>query len=175
MTGCSSTVEGTGDKGYISGDGRMTLLDTAERDGPVELTGEDLQGNAISLAELRGGAVVVNVWWSLCGPCRVEMPDLVESSKELPSVEFLGINIRDNDVQKARLFNEQFEVPYPSIFSPDGQALLAFSGTLSPRTIPSTVVLDAEGRIAASVIGPIPSQRSFVQLVQDIAAEDSNG
>lgn len=103
------------------------------------------------------------------------MPDLVAASEELKDVEFLGINIRDHDVQRARLFNEQFEVPYPSIFSPDGQALLAFSGTLSPRTIPSTVVLDEQGRIAATVIGPIPSQRTFIQLVRDIAAEDPNG
>lgn len=175
LTGCSSTEDGTGDKGYISGDGQITLVDPADREEPIELTGEDLDGDPISLTDLRGGTVVVNVWWSLCGPCRVEMPDLVDASKELSDVEFLGINIRDTDVQKARLFNEQFEVPYPSIFSPEGQALLSFSGTLSPRTIPSTVVLDEQGRIAATVIGPIPSTTTFVDLVRDIAAEGSNG
>ena len=116
--------------------------------------------------------VVVNVWWSLCPPCREEMPDLVEASRELAgSAEFVGINIRDNAVESARLFDEQFEVPYPSIFDPTGEALLAFSGTLTPRTIPSTVVLDRRGRIAATVIGPIPSKGTFTDLVREVAGE----
>ena len=113
--------------------------------------------------------VVVNVWWSLCPPCREEMPDLVEASRELAgSAEFVGVNIRDNAVESARLFDEQFEVPWPSVFDPTGEALLAFSGTLSPRTIPSTVVLDSQGRIAATVIGPLPSEQTLVGIVEDV-------
>lgn len=178
--GCSLTDDGTeggtGEKGYISGNGQITLLDPDDREDPVELTGQSLEGESLSLEEFRGKAVVVNVWWSACPPCRDEMPELVEASDELSGeAEFLGINIRDNAVESARLFDEQFEVPYPSIFSPDGQALLAFAGTLSPRTIPSTVVLDGKGRIAAAVIGPIPSGSTFVELVRDVASEDVNG
>lgn len=176
-TGCTSADDGTGDKGYISGNGQIVLLDPADRGQPVELTGEDLHGRSVSLADLRGTPVVVNVWASWCPPCREEMPELVSASEELdPDVQFLGLNIRDNAVESARLFEEQFEVPYPSIFSPDGQELLAFSGSLSPRTIPSTVVLDARGRIAATVIGTIPSAGStFVELVRDVAAEADDG
>ena len=118
----------------------------------------------------------MNVWWSLCPPCREEMPDLVRASRELDGqAAFLGINIRDHAVESARLFDKQFDVPYPSVYSPDGRALLAFSGTLTPRTIPSTVVLDARGRIAATVIGPIPSRSTFVELVRDVAAEADDG
>jgi hypothetical protein len=62
-------------------------------------------------------------------------------------------------------------VPYPSFHDPTGRALLPFAGTLSPRSIPSTVVLDAEGRIAATVIGALPSQQTLVDLVDEVATD----
>jgi hypothetical protein len=59
-------------------------------------------------------------------------------------------------------------VPYPSVYSADGKALLQFQGTLGPRTIPAFVVLDDEGRIAASIIGSLPSTQTLVDLVTDL-------
>jgi thiol-disulfide isomerase/thioredoxin len=171
LAGCTD-VSGTEGKGYISGDGQVTVVDPAAREGPVEMTGEDLAGEPVSLADLRGRPVVVNVWWSLCPPCRTEMPDLVEASEELDGeAHFLGLNVRDNAVEQARLFEERFDVPYPSVYDPTGQALLAFSGLLSPRTIPSTVVLDDEGRVAASVVGPLPSKQTLLDLVAEAAGD----
>ena len=63
-------------------------------------------------------------------------------------------------------------MPYPSVYSPDGKALLPFAGTLTPNSIPSFVVLDRDGRVAASIIGELPSRRTLVDLAQDVAAED---
>jgi thiol-disulfide isomerase/thioredoxin len=171
LAGCTD-VSGTEGKGYISGDGQVTVVDPAAREEPVEMTGEDLTGEPVSLADLRGRPVVVNVWWSLCPPCRTEMPDLVEASEELDGeAYFLGINVRDNAVEQARLFEERFDVPYPSVYDPTGQALLAFSGLLSPRTIPSTVVLDDRGRVAASVVGPLPSKQTLLDLVTEASGD----
>ena len=59
----------------------------------------------------------------------------------------------------------------PSIYSADGSALLPFAGTLTPRSIPSTVVLDAEGRVAASVNGRIPTTQTLVSLVEEVRDE----
>lgn len=166
-------MEGTGDKGYISGDGRIVQVAEADRGDPIELTGESLEGEPLSLADLRGQATVVNVWWSGCAPCRTEMPKLVDAARDTEgTATFVGIDIRDSSPEQAQSFVRHFEVPYPSFFSPDGKALLAFAGTLSPNTIPSTVVLDAEGRIAAAVIGEIPSTLTLTDLVEEVAAED---
>ena len=97
------------------------------------------------------------MWWSECPPCRVEQPDLNEAAAELgDTVVFLGLNIRDSGVEKAQAFVRNYDVPYPSVYAPDGPALLSFAGTLNPRSIPSTVVLDRQGRVAASVQGRIP-------------------
>lgn len=68
---------------------------------------------------------------------------------------FLGINVRDNPAS-AQAFERAFEIPYPSIHPDDaGSAILAFNGALTAAAVPSTVVLDEQGRVAARVIGPV--------------------
>ncbi|WP_239455502.1 TlpA family protein disulfide reductase [Nocardioides gilvus] len=169
LSGCSS-LSGTGDKDYVSGDGTLRRIAVDEREAPIEFAGEDLDGEPLDLADLRGKPVVVNVWWSACPPCRKEMPYLVEASERTSEIaNFVGINIRDGSTSQAKGFVRKFDVPYPSFFSPDGKALLPFSGTLPPNAIPSTVVLDAEGRVAASIIGEVPSTLTLVNLVEDVA------
>ena len=173
LAGCSA-LEGTGDKGYISGDGSVVQYPPEDRGEPVELTGDSLEGRPVDVAQARGRALVVNVWWSGCAPCIREMPMLVDAERELRSeAEFLGINIRDASALDGRLFAESYGVPYPSLYDPTGRALLAFSGAVSPRTIPSTLVLDAQGRVAATIAGEIPSRLTLVELVEEIAAEDA--
>jgi thiol-disulfide isomerase/thioredoxin len=125
----------------------------------------------VSLSDYAGQTVVVNVWGSWCAPCRAEAPDLVDAAAELASedVAFLGINSRDLNEAAARAFVRRFDVPYPSIYDQGGQTLLAFRGTLTANSIPSTVVIDAEGRVAARVLGEV-SKSTLVGLVEDVQA-----
>lgn len=165
--GACTSVEGTGAKGYVTGDGDVRVLDPGERGEPVELSGEDLAGETVDLADLRGTPVVVPVWGAWCGPCRAEAPDVVEAAEQLEGeAEFVGINIRDNE-GAARAFEREYDVPYPSIVD-DGTALLAFPGTLTPQTVPAFVVLDEDGRVAASIIGQLPSTQTLVDLVDEV-------
>ena len=174
LAGCSG-MSGTGDKGYISGEGVPVEVDAPDRGDPVDLTGDDLEGDPVDLADLRGKPVVVNIWASWCPPCIAEQPDLNEAADELgDDVAFVGVNIRDASRDDAAAFVRDLEVAYPSIYSGDGAALFAFAGTLGPRSIPSTVVLDAQGRIAASVQGRVPSVRTLVALVEK-ASEGAAG
>lgn len=171
LTACSDDVGSSGDAGFVSGKGVITRLAVDDRKEPGEVAGETLEGEPISLQDFEGKTVVVNVWGSWCAPCRAEAPDLAAASKELAAddVEFLGINSRDLDRAAAQAFQRRFEVPYPSIYDQQGKTLLAFRGTLSPNAIPSTVVIDAEGRVAASVIGEV-SRSTLVGLVEDVMA-----
>ncbi len=175
LSGCSQ-FEGTGDKAYISGDGQLIRVEPADRDEPVDLTGEGLTGEQLSLPDLRGKVVVVNVWGSWCPPCRAEMPDLVEAHDKIvdklgDQVAFVGVNQRDPSVEQARAFNRTFDVPWDSFYSPDGKALLEFRGRLSPYTIPATLVLDTSGRVAATIVGRVTSASMLVGLVEDTAKE----
>ena len=175
LTGCSD-LESAGDKGFVSAEGRVKQVAATDRGDPVELEGEDLDGSPLSLADLRGKPAVVVVWGSWCTPCRAEAPDVVAAAKELEgTAEFVGINSRDPSPDQARAFARNFELPYPSFYSPDGEAMLAFTGTLPPQAIPSFAVLDDEGRIAAVIPGKLPSKTTLVELTQDVAAESADG
>ena len=100
---------------------------------------------------------------------------LAEAARDLADddVAFLGIDSRDPSRSAAQAFVRTFDVPYPSFYSPDGEALLPFSGTLTPNSIPAFVVLDHEGRVAASIIGKLPSTTTLVEIVEEVAAEDT--
>jgi thiol-disulfide isomerase/thioredoxin len=164
-------LAGTGDTGFVTGDGSVTEVPAADRGDAVLLTGPAVEGADLDLADYRGKPVVVVVWGSWCTPCRAEAPDVVAAAQELGGrAQFVGINIRDPSTDQASSFVRRFEVPYPSYYSPDGRALLAFQGTLTPNSIPSFVVLDGEGRVAASIIGRLPSTTTLVEVVEDVAA-----
>ena len=137
---------------------------------PLALQGTD--GKPVELARFKGKVVLVNVWASWCPPCIKEQPDLNAAAAALRGdVQFLGLNIRDASQDDAAAYVRDLEVPYSSIYSADGSALLPFAGTLTPRSIPSTVVLDAEGRVAASVNGRIPTTQTLVSLVEAVRDE----
>jgi thiol-disulfide isomerase/thioredoxin len=175
LTGCSG-LQPSGDKGFVSADGKVEQVAAADRGDPVTLEGEDLEGNALSVADFRGKPVVVVVWGSWCPPCRAEAPGVVAAAKELGgTAQFVGLNIRDGSVDQAKGFVRTFDVPYPSVYSPDGKAMLAFAGSLPPQAIPSFAVLDDEGRLAAVIPGELPSTTTLVELTEDVAAEGSGG
>lgn len=153
--------------GYQAGDGTMTVLAVEDRTQAPVLEGPLLGGGEFSTADHAGEIMVLNVWGSWCPPCRAEAPELVAAAKELGDrAQFVGINTRDLDAAPAEAFVRAFEVPYPNLFDPDGQLLLGF-GELPPKAIPSTVIIDAEGRVAARVLGEV-DKATLVGLVSDI-------
>jgi thiol-disulfide isomerase/thioredoxin len=169
VTGGCANVGGTGDKGYIDGDGVITVLAAGKRKAPGDVSGETLTGDKVSLASYAGKVVVVNVWGSWCPPCRAEADELAAAARELApqGVVFLGINSRDGSQDNGRAFERTYDVPYPSIYDPSGRNLLAFHGTLTPNSIPSTVVIDRQGRVAASILGAVTSKTTLVDLVEE--------
>lgn len=169
--GCGGGSPTTGDKGYVDGRGLITRLPVAEREKPGQVSGETLEGKKISLEDFAGQVVVINVWGSWCPPCRKEAPLLAAAARQLAGegVVFLGINTRDYSRQQGLAFERRYGVPYPSIYDPSGRNLLSFRGTLNPSAIPSTVIIDRQRRVAASILGAIPSRRTLVDLVEDVA------
>ncbi len=146
------------------------------REDAISLDGEDRAGDPLAVQDFRGKPVVLVVWGSWCAPCRDEAPEVVAAAKELgDDVQFVGINIRDASSAQAQAFTRKFDVDFPSFYSPSGEALLAFPGVLGLRTIPAFAVLDAEGRVAASIIGKLPSRQTLVDVTRDVVDETGDG
>ena len=170
LVGCSNDIGSSGDQGYVAGKGIITSLSEADRKQPGEVSGETIDGEPLSLEDYAGQVVVVNVWGSWCAPCRAEAPMLAEAARDLEKddVAFLGIDSRDLNETQARAFVRRFEIPYPSIYDQQGRTLLAFRGTLVPSSVPATVIIDREGRVAASVLGEI-TRTTLYDLVEEVA------
>jgi thiol-disulfide isomerase/thioredoxin len=175
LSACSgSAYDSGGGKGFVSGDGSVSVVDRADRERPLaEVAGESVTGGAVSLSELRGKVVVMPVWGSWCGPCRAEAPALAEAARDLEDdgVVFLGINSRDPAKDAAAAFVRNFALPYDSIYDPDGETLLAFHGTLPPNSIPSFVVIDPQGRIAGRILGPATTATVY-GVVEDVLGRE---
>jgi thiol-disulfide isomerase/thioredoxin len=157
---------------YIEGDGTVTIIPADQRTDATAISGPTLDGGTYSTADDAGDIVVANVWASWCAPCRAEAPALADLSTKLDKegVTFVGINTRDQDAA-ARAFVDRFRITYPSIVDTDGTLLLGL-GSQAPRNIPSTLVFDKEGRVAATVSGSI-SYSGLSDLVQKVAADSS--
>jgi thiol-disulfide isomerase/thioredoxin len=173
LAGCGSDgrVEPAAEAGFVQGGGVVTVVEGDEREPAPEFSGPTLDGGQFDLAEQAGNVVVLNVWGSWCAPCRAEAPAFGAVAEETTDdgVVFVGVNTRDTETA-AKAFESEFEVPYPSVVDSDGRRLLAFRETLPPAAIPSTLVVDRNGDMAARVIGPI-TETSLRDLVTTIAEE----
>lgn len=178
LGGCSvaaPTGDGRTDSGAptgdISEDGSTRTWTPAERGEPVALSGVDFAGTPVDTASWRGDVVVVNTWYASCPACRVEAPDLVALSTDYADkgVRLLGINATD-EVGAAQAFARTFEVPYPSLADTDREALAELEGVVPAQAVPTTVVLDRAGRVAARVLG-LADAAALRTLVDDVLAE----
>jgi peroxiredoxin len=176
LAGCGgagdSAAPGTG---FVAGDGSLVLLDPASRPTAPEISGPTLDGGTWSLADHRGEVVVLNVWASWCAPCRAEAPTLerVWRSVEGQGVQFVGLDTRDTTTA-AQAFVDTYDITYPNVVDTDGRLQLLFRDTLPPQAIPSTLVIDAEGRVAGRALGRV-SESDLRGFIEPLLAERSPG
>ena len=156
-------------KNYIAGDGSVMEIAENERGEPVEFSGETFEGQTIN-ADTLDGPTLVNFWYASCAPCRVEAPHLAELSTEFQDeVSFVGVNVR-HGAETAAAFERSFDIEYPSIEGKDGQVLLEFADYVPPQAVPTTLVLDDQGRVAARILGAV-EQSTLKSLLTGVVNE----
>ena len=154
LTACSTAPET--EAGFVSGDGSVTILDPPQRQIAPDATGVDLNGDPLKLSDFAGQVVVLNVWASWCAPCRAEAGALEEVAIQFDGkgVQFIGLNTRDSNAA-AQAFIRNYGVTYPSLVDTDGRIQLLFNDSLPPQAIPSTIVIDQQGKVAARALGTV--------------------
>lgn len=151
VTACGNAGISSGNEAsFVSGDGTVTLLSPAERKAAPVIAGRTLDGSTF---RADSGVRVINLWASWCAPCRAEAPTLARLALEYQGqVQFVGMLTRDN-VASANAFVSKFNLTYPTIN--DESLILSFAGTLPPNAIPTTLVIDRNGRVAARLSGEV--------------------
>ena len=159
-------------KNYIAGDGTVTEFDSAQRPTFLPFSGETESGLKLDSSALEGQVVVMNWWYSSCAPCRAEAPDLQALYEDFKDqgVQFVGVNVRDT-AETALAFDRKFGISFPSIMdAQSGSVSLAFQGVVSPQAVPTTLVIDKEGKVSSRILGRIDPS-ILKTLIETVVAE----
>lgn len=117
----------------------------------------------ISISNLFGKPMIVNVWYSTCEPCRREMPVLASAAdRYLNKVRFVGINIKDS-ANVAKEFADSYGVKFDLLLDTNGQ----FITTLGIATAPMTLAVSAQGQVIGQVAGEISAEK-LDELVKEL-------
>jgi thiol-disulfide isomerase/thioredoxin len=176
LAGCSTgdgavDVNNGGEFRFVAGTPAGEIIPVDERAEAPEFAGTLLGGGEFDSAALAGQVGVLNFWGSWCAPCRVETPEFDEVATDLADdgVQFLGINVKETSEQFALAFVERFGISFPSLYDPRGEVALAFRD-YPANAIPSTIVLDPQGRVAAVYTGEV-SQDDLRQVLDRVLEE----
>ncbi|WP_199779846.1 TlpA family protein disulfide reductase [Streptomyces sp. LaPpAH-108] len=164
---------GGGDTNFVTGDNGVDTVAPDQRVQAPDLSGKTIDGKHLDVADYRGKVVVINVWGSWCGPCRAEAKYFSKVSKEYADkgVQFVGINTRDSNTTQPRNFEKANGITYPSLYDPTGKLMLRFEkGTLNPQLIPSTLIIDRHGKVAARALEQL-DDLALREMLKPVAAE----
>jgi peroxiredoxin len=177
LAGCSTgsgavDVNNGGEFRFVAGTPAGKVIPPDERAAAPEFSGTLLDGTEFSSTELAGDVAVLNFWGSWCAPCRVETPEFQEVYAQVhdQGVQFLGLNVKETSEQFATAFVDRFGIRFPSIYDPRGEVALAFRG-YPANAIPSTIVLDPDGRVAAVYTGTV-SKADLHTVIEQILGEE---
>jgi peroxiredoxin len=180
VAGCSTgsdqvDVNNGGEFRFVAGTPAGEVIPVDERASAPDFRGTLLDGGSFRSSELAGHVGVLNFWGSWCPPCRVETPEFSDVAADLADdgVRFLGIDVKETDKQFAQAFIDRFSITFPSLYDPRGEVALAFRD-YPANAIPSTIVLDAEGRVAAVYTGQV-AQDDLRRVLDRVLGEGSSG
>jgi thiol-disulfide isomerase/thioredoxin len=165
LSSCGGGGSSMAEESFVSGNGSVSYIKASDRIAAPALSGMTLSGKNYTYNV--GQVAVVNVWASWCAPCRAEAPTLAALTEKYTDVAFIGILTRDNPVN-AEAFARRFALPYPTLI--DDSVLIGFRKSLPANAIPSTVLIDKRGNVAARISGEV-TYSSLSELIEKVSAE----
>ncbi|MGM0402014.1 MAG: redoxin domain-containing protein [Chloroflexota bacterium] len=129
-----------------------------------DFTLQTLEGEEVSLSDFRGQAVMLNFWASWCGPCRIEIPHMIELYKETHDQDFeiVAVNLREN-TDRVEDFVQRFDIPFPVLLDEKGRIGAAYH----VQGIPTSIFIDEEGVIRHVHVGAL-TEDALQHYVDDL-------
>ena len=158
--------------GWLFGAGGLlrliVALDRSDGGGEVgqhapEFTLEDLDGQQVRLADLRGQVVLLNFWATWCGPCRTEMPEIESIYRAYRERGFtvLAVDLQE-DATEVRPYLRELGLTFPGLLDRDG----AVSRAYRTRALPSSFLIDRQGTVRYLKIGPLTAEQLEEQVTK---------
>jgi peroxiredoxin len=175
LAGCTESPSFSSDgnnTGYVSGSGVYTEIPVKDRKNPGSFTTVLESGTKVTSSQLLGTVHVLNFWYAGCGPCRVESPRIEKAYRHYKgSIPFYGVDLYDQ-AATAQAFEAAHKVTYPSMIDTNTVAVqYAYSAFVSPDAVPTTLVIDKHGRVAARVTGEVEDASILTSLIDRVIAE----
>ncbi|MFD1862227.1 peroxiredoxin family protein [Planococcus chinensis] len=129
---------------------------------------ETLEGETAKLSDYRGKKVILNFWTTWCPPCRAEMPhmqDYYDQKAKEDNVEILAVNLTtaDHGMEKITSFVSEYGLAFPILLDAEGDMGAVYQAV----TIPTSYILDTEGRVQNKFVGPM-DQATIEELIGKI-------
>lgn len=126
---------------------------SSERKVAQDFTLTTLQGEQVTLSDYKGKIILLNFWASWCEPCKEEMPDMQRFSEKHPDIAVLAVNLTSMDlgIDDVKQFVHYFGLTFPILL--DEADVVGKQYNI--LTIPTSYIIDPEGRIFKEVIGPM--------------------
>jgi len=131
--------------------GDVGVLQIPAGTDPLEITLEDPTGRPISLAEFRGKIVFINFWTTWCLACVIEMPSMEKLHQTFKDKDFVmvAINLQES-ASRVKQFYKEYKLTFTTLLDTTGDV----GAGLGIRSIPTTFILDKNGRIIGKALGP---------------------
>jgi thiol-disulfide isomerase/thioredoxin len=140
-------------------------LSAVGMDAPLHFTLKDVNGIEVKLASFKGKVILVNFWATWCGPCKVEIPDLIELQNEFPDqLVVVGIDVLD-EFSRVKPYADTLKVNYPLL---DANNRKDVEDAFGPMWgLPTSVIVGRDGKVAKRHSG-IATKEQFKQYVESL-------
>jgi thiol-disulfide isomerase/thioredoxin len=151
--GDTSSVDPLAPEPVFDADQRPTSIQLVANPSPVlAVSMEDLEGNIITTDDLRGKVTLVNFWATWCGPCKAEIPDLIQLQERYSDhLQVIGVSTDEGPTQMVEDFATQYGINYPVVMMTP-ELNQAFPGVMA---LPTSFIIDPDGRVVKTHVGLI--------------------
>jgi len=156
---------------YVQANKKGSVIEAAKRKQAGPVAGVLLAGGDYRLSDDRGKVVVLNYFASWCPPCQTETPqfDSIYRERKSAGVQFVGMDVKDPSKSAAQSWIKDKGVTFPVVYDEAAKSAIQL-GDVPMAALPSTVVIDKQGRVAAVYVGAV-LPKDLTSALDELTAE----